>query len=369
MELLVHLDSIFATQIFGEGDIDSNEIQLILRPLLDEDFGFSLRASVPNLGEVMTPFALKAYQNTAAMFQRCMDTTEFGDEVRYPELMTAGYRRVEGLETFCQLDAMWDASKCIKKEREGKTSEASVICTFQLKSIHLVSHTKVAKAIEWIIMSQRKILGDDACMSVWFPSCVLLSLQWRHKTAFRNHRDTGQFRERTVLTSAAYVMGSCLHFSSKFNDDYSRKRCSNCKMLVLVWNNCEEVNENICEVCWDDDRLVALLLSNKNDSDRKLYDDKLQLMVQMLLGASYLSAQWDNTMQLKVQVVKRVVLSWYWSVTSRSVTILVFDPGDTSGYNMFQIGFILEDKDDFKWGVLLQIKLVGPRDCWAMLRN
>ncbi|KAK1354184.1 hypothetical protein POM88_047440 [Heracleum sosnowskyi] len=57
----------------------------------------------------------------------------------------------------------------------------------------------------------------------------------------------------------------------------------------------EKENESIC----DDDKFVALLLSDKIDADRKHYDENLQLMVQMMLGASNLSTQWDNTMQLK----------------------------------------------------------------------
>ncbi|KAK1356677.1 hypothetical protein POM88_049933 [Heracleum sosnowskyi] len=156
MELLVHFDFGFALHMFGEDNIDLNEIQLILGPLLDKNLKFCLRTSVPNLGEEMTVVALKACQHLVATFRRCMDTTKPGDNVCYTSLMAAGYRY--------KFDAMW-----------------------------------------------------------------------------------------------------------------------------------EKENESIC----DDDKFVALLLSDKIDADRKHYDENLQLMVQMMLGASNLSTQWDNTMQLK----------------------------------------------------------------------
>lgn len=105
-------------------------------------------------------------------------------------------------------------------------------------------------------------------------------------------------------------------------------------------------------MCCDDCKLVALLLSNEKDADRKHRDEKLQFMVEMMQGISYIFVELDNTMQLMVLVVMILFFSWYWCIR-----VLVFDPGNTNYYTLLQTYFILENQDDFKREELLRI---GP---------
>ncbi|KAK1357546.1 hypothetical protein POM88_050802 [Heracleum sosnowskyi] len=209
----------------------------IHKPLLDKDLLFSLKASVPKLGEEMTPSTFESCQNLDAGFWRCMDSIESDDEGRYPSLM------------------------------------AVVICPFKLKSVHFVSHSKAAKAIDGVVMTKRGNLGNATCVTDRFLTYALLRMQRRPETFLGNHREVGQFRGKTESTSSANLLGSCLLLRSTCNDHISQKQSGNCEMLVLVCDNLEK--ENICELSCENSKLVALLLLNETVVDRKLYDKSL----------------------------------------------------------------------------------------------
>nr|CAD1820388.1 unnamed protein product [Ananas comosus var. bracteatus] len=90
-ELPVRVDSVFALRSFVEACKDLDEIRPILPQLLDEffklmneveneDLVFTLETIVDKFGEEMAPYAFGLCQNLAAVFWRCIDTSEADDE-------------------------------------------------------------------------------------------------------------------------------------------------------------------------------------------------------------------------------------------------------------------------------------------------
>ncbi|KQJ82085.1 importin beta-like SAD2 isoform X2 [Brachypodium distachyon] len=91
-ELPVRVDSVFALRSFVEACKDLDEIRPILPQLLDEffklmseveneDLVFTLETIVDRFGEEMAPYALGLCQSLAAVFWRCMASSEADDEV------------------------------------------------------------------------------------------------------------------------------------------------------------------------------------------------------------------------------------------------------------------------------------------------
>ncbi|KAJ3681331.1 hypothetical protein LUZ60_015820 [Juncus effusus] len=79
----------------------------------------------------------------------------------------------------------------------------------------------------------------------------------------------------SVGSSDSKVVGTCLKCKSSFDDYSSRKRCCQCRMLVLICHNCQvKSDEEICELCRKNEKDASEVGQSKTENEAELISDQ-----------------------------------------------------------------------------------------------
>ncbi|KAH9627073.1 hypothetical protein KSS87_023761 [Heliosperma pusillum] len=91
----------------------------------------------------------------------------------------------------------------------------------------------------------------------------------------------------SVGSSDERVIGKCLLCSQSYDDYSSRQRCTFCRMLVLVCNDCQkETGQYVCELCHKYGKVAESVVTGSDDDSegRLMYDTGIEHTGRLCLG-------------------------------------------------------------------------------------